>query len=240
MKIVIPMAGEGSRFVQAGYALPKPLLDVHGKPMIQRVIENLPFAAEFIFLVRKEHLEHYTLEQVLRAATTRRCNIIPVDELTEGAACTVLLAESLINTSETILISNCDEIMEYSPDNFETMLTLDGNKTDFIWVFKDQDRDPKWSFARTDSRGRVVEVAEKKPISDYATSGVYHWRQGMAFVSCAKEMINKNIRTNGEFYVCPVYNEGIGRGRQVFPFFIEKMWGLGTPEDLEVYLRHDV
>jgi dTDP-glucose pyrophosphorylase len=237
MKIVIPMAGEGSRFVQAGYSLPKPLIDVKGKPMIQRVVENLPFEAEFIFLVRREHLENYTLESVLYEVTGGRCKVVVVDGLTDGAACTVLLAEGYIDSGESIMISNCDELMEYSPENFETLRTLDGNKTDFIWVFKDPEKNPKWSFARTNDYGRVVEVAEKKPISEYATCGVYHWRQGMAFISCAEAMIRKNIRVNDEFYVCPVYNEGIQRGRQVFPFFVEKMWGLGTPEDLDAYLN---
>jgi dTDP-glucose pyrophosphorylase len=236
MKIVVPMAGKGSRFVQAGYALPKPLIDVGGKPMISRVIENLPFDAEFIFLARKEHLESYTLEAVLKESTNGRCQIVSVDQYTEGAACTVLLAEEFINSGESVMISNCDELMGYEVDNFLTMVTLEGNTGDFIWVFKDPSRNPKWSFALTDAGGRVVEVAEKNPISEYATCGVYYWGQGHAFVSCAEDMINKDIRVNGEFYVCPVYNEGIRRGRQVYPFFVTEMWGLGTPEDLNAYL----
>src|SRR5574338_787686 len=105
MKIVVPMAGEGSRFSKAGYSLPKPLIDVEGKPMIQRVIANLPFDAEFIFLVRREHLESYTLESVLEESTRGRYQIVIVDRLTEGAACTVLLARDLINTSEPIMLS---------------------------------------------------------------------------------------------------------------------------------------
>lgn len=235
MKIVIPMAGDGSRFAKVGYSLPKPLIDVEGKPMIQRVVENLPFDAEFIFLVRQSHLDDYQLEDVLDKATQGRYQVVPVAQKTEGAACTVLLAKKLIEGNEPILISNCDEVMEYSPENFDTLISTSRN-TDFIWVFKDPERNPKWSFARTEA-GKVVEVAEKNPISDNATCGVYHWRSGTSFVSCAEEMIRKNIRVNNEFYVCPVYNEGIRRGRKVGLFFVHKMWGLGTPEDLDVYLH---
>ena len=237
MKIVIPMAGAGSRFSQIGYTLPKPLIDVEGKPMITRVIENLAFDASYVFVVRDQHLRDYDLENVLREATNNNYRTVVTDGLSEGAACTVLLAEELINNSEDIMISNCDEIMEYDPENFQNILWIDDNRHDFIWVFKEPTKHPKWSYARPGHAMRIVEVAEKNPISEWATCGVYYWRQGSAFVSCAKEMIKKNVRVNNEFYVCPVYNQAIQRGRPVRPFFVSKMWGLGTPEDLNVYLN---
>jgi len=242
MKIVIPMAGEGSRFKEVGYDLPKPLIDVEGKPMIQRVIDNLAFDASYVFIVREEHLQDYDLENVLKEATNNNYQIVIVKELTEGAACTLLLAEDILDDGEDILISNCDEVMDYEPENFQNMLLMDvggadGLTHDFIWVFKDPTKHPKWSYARPDKTMRIVEVAEKNPISEWATCGVYYWRHGSTFVGCAKEMIRKNIRVNNEFYVCPVYNEGIERGRLVRPFFVNKMWGLGTPEDLDIYLN---
>jgi dTDP-glucose pyrophosphorylase len=231
------MAGEGSRFKEVGYDMPKPLVDVEGVPMIQRVIENLAFDASYVFIVREEHLRNYELESVLKESTNNNYQLVTVAGLTEGAACTLLLAEEIIDGPEDIMISNCDELMGYESGNFEILLKADGNSHDFIWVFKAPDKHPKWSYARTDEYGHIVEVAEKTPISELATCGVYYWRQGYAFVSCAKEMIRKNIRVKGEFYVCPVYNEGIGRGRKVFPFFVHEMWGLGTPEDLDAYLN---
>jgi NDP-sugar pyrophosphorylase family protein len=236
MKIVIPMAGEGSRFAKAGYTFPKPLIDVEGKPMIQRVVENLPFDADFIFLVRKEHLEEYEVDSLLNVITNGRYEIVVVDELTEGAACTVLLAKDYINSGESLLIANSDQIMEYTPANFKLMAELARSSTgiaDFIWTF--HATNPKWSFAKTNDAGRIIEVAEKKPISNIATCGVYYWDQGYAFVSCAEEMIERDIRVNGEFYVCPVHNIGIGRGRKTYPFYVDKMWGIGTPEDLDTY-----
>ena len=158
-----------------------------------------------------------------------------VDQLTEGAACTVLLAKDYINSGESLIIANSDQIMEYSPQNFTLLTELSCSvHPDFIWTFNATN--PKWSFARTDDMGRIVEVAEKNPISNIATCGVYYWDQGYAFVSCAEEMIRRDIRVNGEFYVCPVYNVCIERGRRVYPFYVDKMWGLGTPEDLEAYV----
>lgn len=236
MKIVIPMAGEGSRFAKAGYTFPKPLIDVQGKPMIQRVVENLPFDADFIFLVRREHLDKYAVDSLLSVITHGRCEIVAVDRLTEGAACTVLLARDYINSGEPLMIANSDQIMEYSPSNFKVLTYLEGD-ADFIWTFKATN--PKWSFARVDEDYRIVEVAEKKPISNVATCGVYYWSEGRAFVSCAEEMISKNLRVNNEFYVCPAHNLGIEKGRKIYPFYVDRMWGIGTPEDLDTYLREN-
>ena len=236
MKIVIPMAGERSRFKKAGYTFPKPLIDVEGSPMIERVVNNFSqFDADFIFLVRKEHLLKYNVDTLLRTVTKNRCEIIPVDELTEGAACTVLLAKDLINSGESLLIANSDQLLEYRFENFQLMRNFTDGFTDFIWTFNATN--PKWSFVRTDNTGRILEVAEKNPISNIATCGVYYWEQGSAFVSCVREMIANNTRVNGEFYVCPVHNVAIARGRKVYPFYVDKMWGLGTPEDLEAYLN---
>jgi len=232
MKVLIPMAGEGSRFVQAGYTFPKPLIDVNGKPMIQRVIENLDFDAEYIFLVRKEHLEEYEIEATLQQITHDNCNIVVVDSLTEGAACTALLARKLIDNCEELLIANSDQVIEYSRENFETLrrfTDLDG----IVFAFRAVH--PKWSFVRTNARGLVVEVAEKKPISDIATCGIYYYRRGADFVSCALKMIAKDVRVNNEFYIAPVYNEMLSDKKTLVPFFVHRMHGLGTPEDLEKY-----
>lgn len=234
MKIVIPMAGEGSRFVQAGYALPKPLIDVGGKPMIQRVVENLSFEADFIFVVRQEHLDNHSMESNLRTITNGRCEVVPVERLTEGAACTVLLTKSFIDCEEELLISNSDDLIEFDRDGFQRIRnepSVDG----IIFTFEASD--PKWSFARCDGTGRVVEVAEKRPISNRATCGKYYFRRGSDFVAGAERMLEKNIRTNGEFYVCPVYNELIEDGKVIVPFDVYEMGGLGTPEDLDAYLN---
>ena len=204
MNILIPMAGEGSRFKQEGYTFPKPLIDVNGKPMIQCVIENLDFDAQYIFLVRSDHLEKYTIKSLLKLVTNGRCKIVPVDGLTEGAACTALLARELIDSDEELLIANSDQIIEYSKENFNTIRRF--TKFDSS-VFTFRAVHPKWSFVKVNSRGVATEVAEKNPISDIATCGIYYYRRGADFVRYADNMIKSDVRVNNEFYICPVYNE---------------------------------
>lgn len=236
MKILIPMAGEGSRFIKEGYTFPKPLIDVNGKPMIQTVVENLDFDCEYIFLVRKEHVEKYEgMLDTLGRITNDRFRHVVVDGLTEGAVCTALLAEKYIDNDEDLLIANSDQFIEYEPENFKAFKNL--TNTDAI-VFTFNAVHPKWSFVRTNARGYIVEVAEKRPISNIATCGIYWYRKGSDFVRYAKQMVEKDIRVNNEFYIAPVYNELIADGKSLLPFYVHKMWGIGTPEDLKYFLEN--
>ena len=206
MNIVIPMAGAGSRFESAGYTFPKPLIEVEGQPMIHKVVNNLNIQGRYIFLVQKAHYEKYNLENLLNMISPG-CEIIQLEGLTEGAACTVLTARDHIDNDEPLVIANSDQYIEHS-------------------------------FAKIDGQGHVTEVAEKKPISTNATVGVYFWKKGSDFVYYADQMIEKNIRTNNEFYVCPVYNEAIGDGKKIITSMVDKMWGMGTPEELDNFLQN--
>lgn len=231
------MAGEGSRFKKEGYTFPKPLIDVDGKPMIQRVVENLDFDAEYIFLVRKSHTQDYPgLLDTLDRITNGNSSHVIVDELTEGAACTALLAKELIDNDSELLIANSDQVIEYSKDNF--IMMKNNIDVDAI-VFSFNDVHPKWSFVKTNSRGYVTEVAEKKPISNIATCGIYWYRRGSDFVKYANRMIMKDIRVNNEFYIAPVYNELVNDGLKLIPYYVHKMHGIGTPEDLNRYLNKE-
>ena len=229
------MAGEGSRFAKEGYTFPKPLIDVKGKPMIQKVVENLDFDCEYIFLVRKKHVEQYegilgTLSQV----TNNKFKHVIVDGLTEGAACTALLAKEFIDNDEDLLIANSDQFIDYEPENFKSLRNMT-NCDAMVFTFNAVH--PKWSFVKTNSRGYITEVAEKKPISNIATCGIYWYRRGSDFVKYAEQMIEKDIRVNNEFYIAPVYNELIADGKTLIPFYVHGMWGLGTPEDLRYFLE---
>lgn len=233
MNVLIPMAGAGSRFQKAGYSFPKPLIDVNGKPMIQTVVENINIDANYIFIVQKEHREKYHLDNMLNLIVPN-CKIVEVDGLTEGAACTTLLAEEYINNEQPLFIANSDQWVGW--DSLDFMYKMNELNADGgIVTFKATH--PKWSYAKTDSDGMVTKVAEKNPISDNATVGFYYWKKGLDYVEFAKDMIEKDIRTNGEFYVCPVYNQAILDGKKVFVHEASEMWGLGTPEDLESFLR---
>jgi HAD superfamily hydrolase (TIGR01509 family) len=235
MNILIPMAGAGSRFAQAGYTFPKPLIEVNGKPMIQVVVENLNIDAHYIFLVQKDHYEKYNLKQLLNLIAPD-CDIIIVDGMTEGAACTTLLAQSLIDNDKPLLMANSDQYVEW--DSNEAMYEFGASNIDGgILSFKATH--PKWSFAKVGEDGFVSEVAEKNPISDNATVGIYYWKHGSDYVKYANQMIDKDIRTNNEFYVCPVFNEAIEDGKKVRLKTIDKMWGIGTPEDLNYFLENN-
>ena len=234
MNVLIPMAGAGSRFAQAGYTFPKPLIEVNGKPMIQVVLENLNIEANYTFVVRKEHYEKYSLQYLLTLIAPR-CNIVQVDELTEGSACTTMLAKEFINNDDPLLLANSDQFMEWNSNECLYAFNADGIDGGIL-TFKATH--PKWSYAKVGSDGFVSEVAEKKPISEDATVGVYYWKKGSDYVKYTEQMIKKNIRTNGEFYICPVFNEAIADGKKVRIKEIQKMWGIGTPEDLSYYLEH--
>jgi len=234
MNVLIPMAGAGSRFQQAGYTFPKPLIDVKGKPMIQVVVENLGIDANFIFVVQKEHREKYNLDTLLNLIAPNS-KVVEVDGLTEGAACTALLAKEYIDNDNPLFFANSDQFVEW--DSTEFMYKM--NETDADGgIVSFRATHPKWSFAKVDEQGLVTEVAEKNPISDIATVGYYYWKKGSDFVKYAEDMIEKDIRVNNEFYVCPVFNQAIEDGKQIRTFDISKMWGLGTPEDLKYYLEN--
>ena len=235
--VVIPLAGEGSRFANAGYTFPKPLIDVKGKPMIQVVVDNLGLDTEkcnFIFIVRQKHLEQYNLSHLLNLIAPN-CTIVITDGLTEGAACSVLLAKEYINNDDHLVMANSDQFMLWDSNVFMYSLTADDVDCG-IATF--ENTHPKWSYAKLGENGFVCEVAEKKPISNHATTGIYYWKKGGDFVKYAEQMIEKDIRTNEEFYIAPVFNEAIEDGKKVKIFDIERMFGLGTPEDLNYFLEH--
>lgn len=234
LNVLIPMAGAGSRFESAGYTFPKPLIEVRGKPMIQVVVDNLNIDAHFIFIVQKSHFEKFNLDYLLRLIAPN-CTVIPIEGLTEGAACTTLLAREYIDNSNPLLIANSDQFIEWNSSETIYSFEADGVSGGIVTF---EATHPKWSYVKLGSDGYVSEVAEKKPISNMATVGVYYWRRGSDYVKYANQMISRNIRTNGEFYVCPVFNEAIEDGLKIRTRNASKMWGIGTPEDLNYFLEN--
>ncbi|MEL6683337.1 MAG: glycosyltransferase family 2 protein [Pseudomonadota bacterium] len=235
LNIVVPMAGRGSRFAKEGYTLPKPLIPVEGYPMIQVVIENLRPATPhtFHFLILREHDETYDLAAKLQGWAPG-CSIIYVDEVTEGAACTVLLARDAIDNDDPLMIANCDQYIDASIDAY--LADMDGADGLIMTMWADDD---KWSFVRRDETGRVVEVVEKVVVSDEATVGIYNFARGADFVRGADAMIAADERVNGEFYVAPVYSTLAGEGADIRCHSIGKvgagMHGIGVPADLKAF-----
>jgi len=233
LNILIPMAGLGSRFEEANYTFPKPLIDIYGKPMIQLVIENLGIEANYIYVVRKEHCERFNLKTLLNIMTPD-CKIVEVNEVTSGSACTTLMSEKFINNDDMLMIANSDQFIQWDPINFYYKMIetkADGGILTFESIH------PKWSYAKLNENGIVECVAEKNPISNHATVGIYWYSRGSDYVKYAKQMIEKNIRVNGEFYVCPIFNEYILDNKKIITYDVDKMMGLGDPESLEFFLK---
>lgn len=239
LNIVMPMAGRGRRFEEAGFRDPKPLIPIHGVPMTRVVIENLrPIRPHrFIFLVLREHIERYAIDARLRQWSPG-CQVIPVDGVTEGAACTVLLARELIDNQRPLMIANCDQWVDVGIEAY--LRTMEQEEADGLIMTMWAD-DPKWSYVRFGAGQRVTEVVEKQVVSNEATVGIYNFKHGSDFVRAADEMIAANLRVNGEFYVAPTYNRLIERGAKLAVHNVGReydgMWGVGVPSDLEKFMR---
>ena len=233
--ILIPMAGRGSRFEEQGYTDKKPFIDVNGKPMIHRVIKNLgmEFDKEYMFILicLQEDFDKYDFTEFEKVIGHNSYDVVILDDVTEGAAQTVLTAKDLINDDTPLMTMNSDQLVDWDIERlFEMCEQFDG----VIPCFYGEGN--AWSYARTLDNGYVQEVAEKKQISKYATAGYYYWKKGSDFVKYAEQMIEDNSRTNGEFYVAPVYNWAVKDGKRVGVFMVDKCYSLGTPEDLQEYL----
>ena len=196
------------------------MIEVNGKPMIQLVSENLAIKAKYTYLVKEEHYEKYNLSYLLKLISPD-CNITKVFERTEGAACTVLLAKKFFDNDKPLLLANCDQYIKW-------------NSQECLYYFSDPSIDagiltfkathPKWSYAKLDENGFVTEVAEKKLLALMLQWASITGKKDQ-ILKYAQKMIDKNIRTNGEFYVCPVFNEAIKDGLKIKTFEVEKMWG---------------
>jgi NDP-sugar pyrophosphorylase family protein len=240
LNIVVPMAGRGQRFADAGYDLPKPLIPVHGVPMIKLVIANLTpdCPHRFHFLIQRAHDADYGLAARL-AEWAPGCTVTMIDGVTEGAACTVLLARARIDNDDALMIANCDQYIDADINRYLASL----GDADGLIMTMTADH-PKWSFVRRDAAGRVVQVVEKQVVSDEATVGIYNFRRGRDFVAAADAMIAADKRVNGEFYVAPAYDMMIDAGARIECFGIGTdgagMHGIGTPQDLDLFVDEAV
>jgi dTDP-glucose pyrophosphorylase len=237
VNIVIPMAGRGSRFAQVGVTTPKPLIDVLGKPMYAWAVDSLPLslARRLIFVCLREHLADRGLADDIRSRYAQLDPmIIALDAVTRGQSETVLAAKREIDADEPLLVYNADT---YERNRLTEELPRLPSSVVGLWSVFSAPGD-KWSFARVDERGRVVETAEKKRISDHASTGLYWFRRGRDFVRIAEAAIDAGDRSGGEFYVAPLYNRLIAEGGEVRVSVADEVWVLGTPEDLAHFHAH--
>lgn len=242
LNIVMPMAGRGKRFADAGFTTPKPLIPIHGRPMTEVVLANLRPSRphRFIFLILREHAESFGFDRHLRN-WAGNCEIRFVDQVTEGAACTVLLARALIDNDAPLMIANCDQWVDIDVDDY--LAAGDADDVDGVIMTMWADH-PKWSYVRFDEAGRISGVVEKQVVSNEATVGVYNFRHGKDFIRAADRMIARDLRVNGEFYVAPAYNQLLAEGQRLRIHNVGReyagMYGLGTPSDLEEFIGFEV
>ena len=232
MNILIPMAGRGSRFNLPQYNLPKPLININQKPLIEYVIDSLDLAGNYIFIVQKYHIDHYGVDEILKGIDPF-CKIIAIDEVTDGPACSALLAKEYINNEDELVIANCDQIMEWNSEIFLANCRFyDGAVVTY------HETSNKNSYAKLSSKGSVLQIKEKEVISNVSLNGIHYWKKGNYFVRSAEEMIRKNERYNNEFYIGPSYNHMISNRLDVGIYHIpnEQHNAVGVPEDLENYL----
>lgn len=236
MIVVVPMAGRGSRFTERGVETPKPLVSVAGRPMLAWALKSLDGVAysRIVFVALAEHEAQYGISRILHQITQTKTEIVLLDDVTEGQLCTVLAAREWIDTDEDVLVTNSDT---YVQSNLGRVIAERNPVCQGLISVSDMPGD-RWSFARVDDHGHVVEVAEKVRISNHASTGLYYFSHGRTFVSVADEMIRNEEKTRGEYYVIPVYQKYIERGWQVGIAEVDAMWDMGTPEALAAFERH--
>ena len=239
INIVIPMAGRGSRFSDAGFSEPKPLIPIHGIEMIRWVIFNLGLERDhrFIFVVHSEHSKKFSL-RVQLSNWSPSCEIVEVPDFTDGAARTVLAARHLIDSKHPLIIANSDQWVDAELNDFVDQLLMQ-NLDGLIMTMKSSD--PKWSFVETEETGMIRRVVEKEVVSDDATVGIYAFLKGSDFVEGAEAMVSARDKVKDEFYVAPVYNYLIAKNSDIGMYSVgadgQSMHGLGTPADLDAFIR---
>ena len=231
MNIVIPMAGLGSRFSDAGYTTPKPFIEIEGKPMILEAVNTLGFEGNYIFIIRKDEYIKNKMKEIFPNS-----QIIEVDYLTDGPASSVMLAKEFINNDEELIVANCDQIMWWDAETvIKQIRVMDYDGV----VVTYHETTPKNSYARINRRGYVTKMAEKQVISNVSLNGIHYWKKGKYFVESTESMVEKNIRFNNEFYVSLTYNQMIEKGLKIGIYHIPNEFhnAVGTPDDLNRYFE---
>lgn len=234
--VVVTMAGAGQRFAAAGFDLPKPLIDVLGRPMYDWALEGVPldWADRLVFVCLARHLDMYDLRRDIddRFGAYDH-DVVGIDDVTAGQACTVLAARDFIDPDAGLLVANADTWFRGTLT--ARLAELERRCDGVVCVF--EAAGDHWSFARVDRSGRVVELAEKRRISRWATTGLYHFTRAESFLHHAEMMVREDDASLGEYYVAPVYNRLIAEGADIRIDIVDEVKGLGTPDELATFVR---
>ncbi|MDX1912536.1 MAG: glycosyltransferase family 2 protein [Saprospiraceae bacterium] len=239
MQIILPMAGRGSRFADSAFGLPKPLIEVAGKPMLFWALDSLQAfdGNRLILVVLEEHEQQYGIRNRVQQYLDGRSfslEVVQIPAVTEGQLCTVLAARHLLEDEEDVLIAASDTFIRGPLAN--DIRHKGADCAGLISV----NRLPgeQWSFARADESGVVLEVAEKRRISEHASNGLYYFSRAADLIAYGENMIRNNERTRGEFFVIPVYQKMIEAGLKILLSHADEMWDMGTPEAKAAFEHH--
>ena len=230
----MPMAGRGTR-LQGFHPYPKPLVKVLGKTIVEWSISTLGIKGNYIFCCKKEHIEKYEIDKILKNIIPD-CKIISIDFQTKGTMQSVLEASELIDNNEELIISDTDHYLKWDSKKFDE----DIRKKDIdgcVMVFPEENTSEKMSYVKLNNEGFVTESAEKQPISKTATVGLHYFKKGSDFVKFGNEMIKRNMTYNDEFYVTPIYNLFAEENKKIITFPVNRMWALGSPEEVNLFLK---
>lgn len=234
--ILIPMAGLGSRFIKEGFKVPKQIINIKDKHLIDISLDCLNYKdCNLIFVLRDEHVYNHHMDELLIKKFGDDISIVVLDQLTDGSVCSCLFAEKLINNDSPLVIHTLD--IEFRPVfDPHVMETLDADG--LILTFKSNSTN--YSYAQLDRNGNVTKTAEKKAISPNACVGIYGFKKGSDFCKYANEMIDRDLRTKNEFYISPLYNILIEDGKKIVTESVDKMHIFGTPDEYNFYKNNVV
>ena len=235
INILIPMAGKNQYFSEKEFPYPMPLIEIGSKTIIELLIENLLKADEevnFVFVVNNSDCRKFHLDSTLNILTNGKCSIIRLENETRGSACSALMAIEFISSDMPLLISNSDHIFD---DSVSDMMQCFKNADAGIVTFDSVH--PRWSYARTDEKGNVIETSEKHPISRNAIAGLYYFSRGNDFVDAAMNMIRKGDSINGSYFIAPVLNQMILFGKNILTYKIDndRYHTFYTPKKIQEY-----
>lgn len=234
LKIVVTMAGNGSRFKEIGYTIPKHEIMANGKSLFKWSLLSLTdfFDCEFIFVVRKDNYNLENMERELEELDIKKYNILELDEITKGQAHTALAADSLISNNDSVVIFNIDTFIE---QGVLKKSDLDSDCDGFLHSFEAEG--DSWSFVKFDEEYNVSEVTEKVRISNYGTIGLYYFKKWSEYCLLLTEFADQIIEQYNETYIAPIYQYMIKQGKRVKTTVIpsEALHILGTPDDLKKF-----
>jgi len=236
MTFVIPMAGKGSRFLEEGYKLPKYMIKVKNKTLFEYSIESLPLeiATKIIFICLKSHKLLNVSEFIRKNVSHDNIKIIFLDDVTRGQSETVYKAKEYIDNYDELLIYNIDT--SFKSKKLKTILLDDKLKKDgVLGAFIDKSNDDKWSFAKLDKDSNIIQTTEKDKVSDYALTGLYHFKRAGDFFDIAEKCINDNITVRNEFYIAPLYNYLIAENKIYVLNIVDEFIPLGTPQEVKSF-----